>query len=196
MIWREKRIVLIVLGVLLAANAVFFLTYRVRYEERLKDQQLRKDQAEGRLNEARAHRAAAEKQYAAIRQTQRDIQAIYDERWSTQKARLAPMIVEVQRLVAASGLTPRSYGLAEQVEKKDLGTRSVTINFGVAGTYQQIRRFINLSELSSQFMSIDQLSLATSGGADPNQLALTVRVKTLFRDNENSPTVPASGGNS
>src|SRR5438874_2592741 len=33
MIWREKRILLIVLGLLLAANTVFFFTYRVRYEE-------------------------------------------------------------------------------------------------------------------------------------------------------------------
>ena len=35
MIWREKRVLLIVLGVLLAANTVFFFTYRVQYKNRL-----------------------------------------------------------------------------------------------------------------------------------------------------------------
>ena len=31
MIWREHRILLIVLGVLFIANAIFFFTYRVQY---------------------------------------------------------------------------------------------------------------------------------------------------------------------
>src|SRR5205807_1245036 len=37
MIWREKRILLIVLGVLLLANTIFFFTYRVQYVSRLED---------------------------------------------------------------------------------------------------------------------------------------------------------------
>jgi Tfp pilus assembly protein PilO len=191
-IWREKRILLISLGVLLLANALFFLTYRVRYEQRLKNQATRQHQAEARLQEARARRVAAERQFASVRQIQRDIQSIYDDRWSTEKERLTELIVEVQKLVAASGLTPRSYGFNEQLEKKDVGTRSVAIVFGVQGTYQQIRRFINLTELSQQFMSIDQLSLA-SAGADPNQLALNIRIRTLFReaaDEVKPPTAP------
>ena len=35
MIWREKRSLLIVLGLILVGNVVFFLTYRVQYQTRL-----------------------------------------------------------------------------------------------------------------------------------------------------------------
>ena len=36
MIWREKRTLLFVLGAALLANAIFFFTYRVQYENRLR----------------------------------------------------------------------------------------------------------------------------------------------------------------
>ena len=47
------------------------------------------------------------------------------------------------------------------------------------GNYQQIRRLINLFELSRQFIIIDQIGLAS---AQDQNLTLNLQLKTLFRD--------------
>lgn len=190
MIWRERRTLLVVLGVLLAANTIFFFTYRVQYEQRLRDLDSRKDQMEQKLKDVRTTRQLAERQYGAYRRVQKDIDEIYNVRWSTQSARLASLITEVKRLATASQLVPPTYNFAQTATKSDvtgtLSTSVVSIDFGVRGNYQQIRRLVNLLELSSQFVIIDTISLKS---ASDQTLDLTLHVKTLFRD-----TNPARGG--
>ena len=75
MIWREKRNLLIVLGLLLAANTIFFFTYRVQYESRLEAFEEGRDTANAQLAEARRARVAAEQQVAAYRKIERDVTA-------------------------------------------------------------------------------------------------------------------------
>jgi len=183
MIWRERRVLLIVLGVLLAANTIFFFTYRVRYEQRLGDLETRRAESDDHLKEAKKARQTAERQYAAYGKVQKDIEEVYNERWSTQSARLGPLITEVKRLAAASQLVPPTYSFTVASTKTDttgtLNTSVVGISFGVSGTYQQIRRLINLLELSPQFVIIDSISLSS---ANDQNLSLTLHVKTLFRD--------------
>jgi hypothetical protein len=188
MIWRERRTLLIVLGVLLAANTIFFFTYRVQYEQRLRDLDTRTGQMEQRLTEVRNARLLAERQYAAYRRVQKDIDEIYNVRWSTQSERLAPLITEVKRLAAASQLVPPTYSFTKTDTRTDttgtLNTSVVGIAFGVQGNYQQIRRLINLLELSPQFVIMD--SVALTSAAEQN-LSLTLHVKTLFRDTSAPP---------
>jgi hypothetical protein len=200
MIWREKRVLLIVLGVLLAANAIFFLTYRVRYASRLQDMDERLAQAEAGLAQARASRVRAEQSYRSYMQVEADVKKIYDEYWATQSERLTAMISEVKRLTVASSLVPSSIGFvrteveaqkitrrapgstaAGRLENVSIGATEVGIQFGVEGTYEQVRRLINLLELSRQFVIIDQIGLATGDG---QTLRFNLNVKTLFRDDE------------
>jgi Tfp pilus assembly protein PilO len=192
MIWREKRALLIVLGVLLLANILFFLTYRVRYQQRLEDLDSRKVQAQAQLDQAIAHRNGIQAQLAAYARVQHDIQTVYDERWSTQKKRLSAIIIETERLAAASQLHPKGYSFSQDVQKDaSLNASAISasssatvvhIAFNVQGTYQQVRRLINLIELSDEFMIIDQLSLATAAEENSGVINLTIRIKTLFRD--------------
>jgi len=183
MIWREKRVLLIVLGVVLLANILFFLTYRVRYQQRLEDLDSRKVQAQAQLDQAIAHRNGIQAQLAAYARVRHDIQTVYDERWSTQKERLSAIIVETERLAAASQLHPKAYSFSQELQKDaSLSATVVHIVFNVQGTYQQVRRLINLIELSDEFMIIDQLSLATAAEENSGVISLTIRIKTLFRD--------------
>lgn len=188
MIWREKQILLIVLGVLLAVNTIFFFTYRVQYENRLNDLASRLDQSKAQLEEARRARVAAEAQLAAYRKAQNDIRQIYDVEWSTQPQRLTSFIGEVMRLGAVSQLTPRTYSFTGTQSKGPKGTGTNAVEVGVAfpveGTYEQVRRLINLLEVSDQFVIIDQIGLASSTG---DKLAVTIRVKTLFRNTAAPP---------
>ncbi len=183
MIWREKRLLLIILGILLAANTIFFFTYRVQYQKRLQALDERLEDAEGRLQRARNGRIAAEQQIAGYRRVQSDLHVLYNERWATKAQRLTALIVEVKRLTAASQLVPPSTGYSETVEAARggaVGTSTVAIMFTVQGTYQQVRRLINLLELSDQFVIIEGIGLAGSG-AD-GKLTLNLRLKTIFRE--------------
>jgi len=215
MIWREKRIPLAILGVFLLANAVFFFTYRVQYENRLQGLEADKHAAEQRLAGIRAERAKTEQQIAAYRKAQVDLATIYNDKWATEAERLTALISEVKRLEQASQLIGRShaFGKTERDANPNAvpnanakttaagpGTNVVTISFTVQGTYPQIRRLINLLELSDQFVIIDAVSLsgtneaaepATPGGPPPaagpapvastGPLTLTLRLKTIFR---------------
>lgn len=181
MIWREKRLLLIVLGVLLAANTIFFFTYRVQYQRRLQSLEDRRSQSEAQLVAARSARVTAEQKVATYRQVQADVQNIYSKQWATESERLTAFIAEVNRLAVASDLVPRSTAYARNEKAKKLGTaaETVTITFTVQGNYQQVRRLINLLELSRQFVIIDRISLSSSQGG---QLTLMLQLKTLFRD--------------
>lgn len=207
MIWREKRVLLIVLGLLLAANAIFFFTYRVQYQQRLDDFEDRREMAENQLTAARASRVLAERRLASYRKIEVDVRHVYDDYWSTQDQRFTPMIAEVKRLAVASGIVPSSLSFdkatiegrtvsakrdtggaatSRSSRKVPIGATEVGIAFSVDGTYEQVRRLINLLELSSQFIIIDELSLTSRTGPTLN---LNLHVKTLFRD----PTPPAAG---
>lgn len=183
MIWREKRILLGILGVLLLANAIFFFTYRVQYENRLKDLDERRQQSEARLVQARATRMTAENRVATYRRVQKDVQEIYTKNWGTERQRLTILIGEVKRLAVASNLgipkaTSYSRTATSQL-RSSIPAETVQITFTVHGDYQQVRRLINLLELSDQFVIIDQVSLSS---ADNQTLTLTLHLKTLFRD--------------
>src|ERR1043166_6583423 len=102
--WREKRLLLAVLGVLLAASTVFFFTYRLQYEQRPKDLEARRDQAEARLNGEHASRIQAERRLVAYRNISRDVEDIYTRQWATENERLTALIAEVKRLAVASEL--------------------------------------------------------------------------------------------
>ena len=194
MIWREKRVLLIILGLLLLANTVFFFTYRVQYVSRLQDFDARQEQAQGQLDQAHAARVAAEQQLAAYKKVETDLQVLYNERWSTPMQRLTALIDEVKRLAAASHLQPPSYAFTTTESKPiagttsgtpskgSIGTTTVGIAFTVQGTYEQARRLINLLELSDQFVIIDGISLASAGTETDKTLTLNIRLKTLFRD--------------
>jgi hypothetical protein len=181
--WREKRVLLAILGVLLAANTVFFFTYRLQYEQRLKELDDRRDQAEARLNGEHASRIQAERRLVAYRNISRDVEDIYTRQWATENERLTALIAEVKRLAVASELVPKSISYTrvqpQVVASKRTAAEVVSIAFSVQGNYQQVRRLINLLELSRQFIIIDQITLAA---AQDQNLTLNLQLKTLFRD--------------
>lgn len=191
MIWREKRILIIVLALVLAANTMFFFTYRVQYQSRLDTLDERLAQVEGELEQARSARIRAEQTLQSYRKVENDVLEVFNEHWSTQQERFTELFSEVMRLAQASSLIPASYsfqrGEAKRISiggpRQNLGASEVAISFGVEGTYDQVRRLINLLELSRQFVIIERISLSST---DTQMLKLTLQLKTIFRD-ERSP---------
>src|SRR5438876_12175176 len=145
MIWRERRIPLIVMAVLLLGNIFFFFTYRVQYQSRLHDLDTRQEQAQRRLADAQHARLTAEQQLASYDKVRSDLQMLYDERWSTQAKRFTPLFVEVKKLATASHFDPRSFAFSRaeaQGNKSDPaneGNTTVGVAFTVQGSYEQAR---------------------------------------------------------
>jgi Type II secretion system (T2SS), protein M subtype b len=189
MIWREKRVLLIVLGLLLAANVIYFFTYRVQFQNRVDAFDERLEAVEAQYQRALAARQRTERTYQAYRQIERDTKQVFEEHWSTQPKRFTLMVAEVKRLASASNMAPPNYRfIAKEVvgesanrakRPTNLGATEVGISFTVSGSYEQVRRLINLLELSRQFVIIDQISLSKHEG---DQLTLNLDLKTLFRD--------------
>ena len=86
MIWREKRVLLILLALVLAANTMFFFTYRVQYQSRLDTLDERLAQVEGELDQARTARIKAEQTLQSYRKVENDVLQVFNEHWSTQQA--------------------------------------------------------------------------------------------------------------
>lgn len=190
MIWKEKRVILIILGVLLAANAIFFLTYRVQYQTRLDDLDRRLEEAEASLLNARNTRMRAERDLTSHGKVEGDVDTVYEQHWATRSERLTAFIIEVKRLGQASGLVPTSYSFdqadindstTQRARENQVGATEVGMSFVVRGTYAQARRLINLLELSQQFVIIDRITLNSSDG---ETLTLNLHVKTIFRDDK------------
>lgn len=192
MIWREKRVLLIILAVLLLANTLFFFTYRVQYQSRLDALDDRLAQVQGEFEQARSARVRGEQTFQSYRKVENDVLSVFNDHWSTQRDRFTKMFAEVTRLAKASSLVPASYVFGRATEKRissgspkeTLGATEVTITFGVHGTYEQARRLINLLELSRQFVIIESITLGT---ADGQTLTLDLRLKSIFRDEETGP---------
>jgi Tfp pilus assembly protein PilO len=188
MIWREKSTLLTVLGIALLANVIFFFTYRVQYQSRIEALDTRLADTKGELERARNSRVRTERTFQAYRQVEKDVENIYDQHWSTQPKRLTLLIAEVKRLAAASNLAPPQYSFnlsqaktenAGARKNKSLGASEVGIAFVVQGSYPDVRKLINLLELSRQFVIIDSIGISE---ADDNKLTLNLQLKTLFRD--------------
>jgi alpha-galactosidase/6-phospho-beta-glucosidase family protein len=179
-IWREKRALLIVLAVLLAVNVAFFVTYRVRYQQRIADLDQKLADRQNALARMRTDHATAVKTFEDYRRMVQDIQTVYNDYWSTPDQRLTALIVEIKRLATQSRLIPQSTAYNSQSKKKEeFGTTSLQIIFSVQGPYQNVRQLINLLELSKQFVTIDSISINSSAS---DKLILNLQLRTLFHD--------------
>ncbi len=189
MIWREKRVLLIILALVLAANTMFFFTYRVQYQSRLDTLDARLAQVESELDQARTARIRAEQTLQSYKKVENDVLEVFNEHWSTQQERFTQLFAEVMRLADASSMVPSSYsfkrGEAKRISiggpRQNLGANEVAITFGVEGTYDQVRRLINLLELSRQFVIIERITLSAS---EAQNLSLSLQLKTIFRDDK------------
>jgi len=188
MIWREKRILLGVIAFILAVNVVFFMTYRVRYQERVNELHRKLEAQKVSLEQARQSRMAVEKRIRGFEAIENDIKWVYSDLWSSLDQRMVSLITEINRLARLSQMVPRSIGYsrvearagsAERMSKEK-GT-VMSISFSVAGSYQQVRRLLNLIELSKQFVIIDSVTLSEASAAD-GKLQLTIGLKTVFSE--------------
>lgn len=107
-----------------------------------------------------------------------ELAALYGERLGTEGERLTAVLTEVQGLAERAGLRPTSFQYPDDpIDEYGLIERA--IQFGVSGTYEQLRRFVNFLELSERFLTLGEVGLSGSASR-AEDLKISLRVSTLF----------------
>lgn len=179
-IWRRRLWVWVPALVFFLANATAFTVYRFGFADRVHSLEEDLDREQKELAPLAARRQELERLLARSRRNQQEIARLYSESFATRSQRLTAITAEVKSLARKAGLDPQTLTYPEQdIEEYGLVKRSFA--FPVEGTYLELRRFINLLELSSSFLTLEDVQLAGSGGdEDGADLRMTLRLSTLF----------------
>lgn len=182
-LWRRRKALWLPALLFFVVNLVAIVVYPLRFAGRMEVTAEELDQERAVLAELVEQRRDLEGQRQGIERTRLAVDELYSERLATERERLTRIIAEVKDLAARSGLTPP--GVSYPTEPlESYGLRRRAFVFSVQGTYPDLRKFINLLELSETFLTLEEVSLSeSSGGA----LSIQLRVSTLFSTGEGVP---------
>jgi Tfp pilus assembly protein PilO len=158
-IWRQRLWVWTAALAFLLLNCVGLLIYQIGYANRVKV--LRQDATaqSKQLADTRAERQSLEGLLRQARINRERILQLYADHFSTRRRRLTGITAEVQLLAKRAGLLPRAITYPEeQIQQYGLVKRSFI--FSVQGTYADLRKFVNLLELSDSFLTLEDATLA------------------------------------
>ncbi|HSF40544.1 MAG TPA: hypothetical protein VLT87_12175 [Thermoanaerobaculia bacterium] len=187
-IWRQRAGVWLPALVFFLANAVAFAIYlgyagRV---ERLNDQLETQDREVARLT---GKRRELETLVNRVRTNGEQVERLYSERFAPRSQRLTSVSAEVYDLARKAGLSPQAISSPEE-DLEEYGLIKRSFIFTVEGTYSELRKFINLLELSKSFLTLEGVTL--SGGDDQGpELRMDLSLSTLFTREPGD--VPAPG---
>ncbi|HYL04444.1 MAG TPA: hypothetical protein VE075_00285 [Thermoanaerobaculia bacterium] len=168
-IWRQRLWVWVSPLAFVAMGSVGLLVYQVAYSNRVKTLELDLRDQRRELADAHAARLHSADLMRQARVNRERIWQLYDEHFSTRRRRLTGVTAEVKDLAKRAGLVPRSISYPEeQIQQYGLIKRSFI--FSVQGTYADLRKFINLLELSDSFLTLEDASL-NEGARDPGRPA-------------------------
>lgn len=197
-IWRQRLWVWVPALLFFLANATAYTIYRFGFADRVASlQEDLKDQRE-RLDPLDARRQKLQTLLDRSKRNELEIRKLYAESFSTRRARLTNINTEVKTLARKAGLDPRSFSYPEeQIQQYGLIKRSFV--FSVEGSYVNLRKFINLLELSDSFLTLESINLmpGTSDrqgkgrGAvqsqEGSELRISLTLSTLFARDPSDP---------
>ena len=194
-LWWERRWVWLPAAIFVLLGIALLVGYELAFAGRLGIQAGALASRRRELDEVAASRAATEALVRRARATRAAIDELYDKRLGSEAARLTAVMLEVKHLARQAGLSGLETINYNDEEVNGLPLIKKSITFGAAGSYGELRAFINLLELSPAFMSLDEIRV--SGGGDPGgRLRLQVRLSTMFLDPDfvaAAPALPTGG---
>ncbi len=186
-IWRRRLWVWLPALLFLLLNVALFSTYRLVVAGRLQAAKQELQSKERTLDRLRHESGIRNHRVVAASTTADRMRELYQDRFSTQSRRFTAVTAEIRDLARRAGLEPSAMSYpSEEIQSYGLVKRSFT--FGVEGTYQQLRQFINLLELTPSFVTLEQVSLSGEDGA---RLGIRLNLSTLFAQEGAAPPAPA-----
>lgn len=191
-IWRLRLWVWLPALLFFLANATAFVVY-LGFADRVAALDANLAEKRKALEPLAGKRQRLERLIQRSQNNDQEIRSLYEERFSTRSARLTRVHAEFRQLARTAGLDPRSITYDEE-EIEDFGLIKRTFSFSVAGTYLELRKFINLLELSSSFLTLEEVTLAGEESEDGGpELRMRLAISTLFAREPGSEPAPARG---
>lgn len=182
-LWRPRLSTWVPALLVFLVGLSLFGVYRLRYAGQVEMTAEAVTRGRQALASVRADRRHLEEDLEAILRTRQRLRDIYTDRLSTESRRLTRIIAEVKELARTSGLDPQAINYPDE-PIEDFGLRKRSFVFGVEGTYAELRRLVNLLELSDSFLTLEEVRLVGGGDQRGNRgggrLRIDLRLSTLF----------------
>jgi Tfp pilus assembly protein PilO len=180
--WWERRRMWLPAASLVLVGVALLAGYEVVLADRLGLQTGALERRRAQLDEISHRRREAEGLVARARATRAAIDELYATSLGAEESRLTAVMLEVKHLAHQAGL-----GGLETISYADepvvgLPLLKKSITFAADGSYDDLRAFINLLELSPSFLSLDEIRVDEAG--DNGRLRLQIRLSTIFRTAE------------
>jgi Tfp pilus assembly protein PilO len=191
--WQRRRIwlpaaSLVLLGLVLLAGYELVLAGRLG----LQSGALASRRQE--LDDLTGQRRETEALVATGRSTRAAIAELYDKRLGSEASRLTAVMLEVKHLTRQAGLSGMEAITYHDEPVQGLPLLKKSITFSLQGSYDQLRAFIDLLELSPSFLSLDEIRVHGGDANDQGRLRLQVRLSTLFLVRDEVATVGVGRG--
>jgi type IV pilus assembly protein PilO len=177
-VWRRRLWLWVPALVFFVANVVAFAVYQVGYAGQERSLEDRIEAQEGEMRQLAAQRQELQALVNRVGTNKEQVQRLYSERFATREERLTGITAEVWSLASKAGLALQDVNYPEE-EIEDFGLIERSFIFTVEGTYGELRKFINLLELSPSFLTLQSVRL-TGGGEDGPELRMDLTISTLF----------------
>ncbi|MEM1205774.1 MAG: hypothetical protein AAGN66_21265 [Acidobacteriota bacterium] len=182
-VWRRRSWVWWLPALFVALNLLLLGVYRTTFAGRVASLEESYQDGAGDLALLRQRTDAIRDLLAQVDAQQDTTDTMYREHFSTEAARFTTALREIRALARRSGLDPSSFSYPSSEIEDHLAVRR-GINFSVKGTYDELRTFINLLELTDQFLTLEAVSLGGGKGEQDPRLNIRLQLSTLFADSE------------
>lgn len=184
-IWRLRLWVWLPALLFFLANATAYVVYRFGFADRVESLETNLEESRKSLAPEASKRTHFERLIERSRRNDEDIRRLYEERFSTRSQRLTRITAEVKQLARTAGLNPLSINYGEE-KIEDYGLVKRSFAFSVDGTYLELRKFINLLELSESFLTLEEVTLAGDEDEQGPELHIRLILSTLFAREDGS----------
>jgi type IV pilus assembly protein PilO len=194
-IWRLRLWVWVPALVFFLANATAYVVYRFGFADRVESLDASLEERQKELAPLATERARLERLIQRSQRNDVEIRRLYEERFSTRSQNLTRITREFHRLARAAGLEeleePQTVSYPQrEIEEYGLVKRSIV--FSVDGTYLELRKFINLLEISESFLTLEEVTLAGEEAEQGPELHIRLVLSTLFAREDGSAEAPAA----
>jgi Tfp pilus assembly protein PilO len=128
-----------------------------------------------------AQRDGLARAQASLASLEGDLGALRKQQLGSMRERLVSFLVDIARRTQAAGLRPERISYQVQPDKKT-GLVHFSATYNVTGSYEEIRRCVNLLEGSPQFVIVERLALRGDETAVSLEVSVQLTVSTFFAD--------------
>lgn len=184
-LWWERRRLWLPAASFALLGALLLVGYQVALADRLGLQARAVEDRERALAELMAQRQETELLLRRATATRLALDSLYGDRLGTQARRLTVVLAGVKELARQAGLSGIEAIAYRDEEVEDAPLVRKSIDFRATGGYEQLRRFVNLLEVTDDFLTLEEIRVHGDPGG--GRLQLQIRLSTLFATSEVEP---------